>query len=411
MKITSAHTIDARFPLDIGDGADAVHRDPVYSYATTVLRTARPGRTGEGVGLAFTLGAGNEGVCTIAAALAESLVGRDIEEVMSEFGQVQKKLSDHSTYRWLGPHKGSVHLALASITNACFDLWAKSRGLPLWELLLSLSPEQIVDLLDLSYLEDVLTRADALEILRNAKESRASRMGVIDQGYPGYDTSVGWFNYSDDQIRENVKRAVGDGFTAMKLKVGSADAARDVRRTRLVRRAAGDSARIMIDANQQWSIPATIAICRELADVRLYWVEEPTHPDDVLGHRTIVQAVAPTKIALGEHVPNRVLFKNYMLAKAADFIQVDAVRVGGVSEFITVSLMARKFGLPVVPHVGDMGQIHQHLVLFNHVAMGHEKLFLECIPHLRRRFVHPAHICGGVYRTPREPGSSSDLIL
>jgi L-fuconate dehydratase len=342
--------------------------------------------------------------------LAEPLVGLHIEDLMADFGRIQRKISDHPRYRWLGPHKGSVHLALASITNACFDLWAKARGLPLWELLLSLKTPELVALLDLSYLEDVLTAAEAAQLIDQHVGTRADRAGVLASGYPGYDTSVGWFNYSDEQIRENVKRAIGQGFTAMKLKVGSQDPQRDIRRTRLVRETAGGSARIMIDANQQWSLPAARNICRELLDLDLYWVEEPTHPDDVLGHQMLAREIAPTRIAIGEHVPNRVLFKNFMLAKAAEFIQVDAVRVGGVSEFIVVSLMARKFGLRVVPHVGDMGQIHQHLVLFNHIALGHEKLFLECIPHLRDRFVHPACVEGGVYRTPREPGSSADLI-
>lgn len=407
MTINRIESRDVRFKLHPGDGADSVHTDPTYAYATTILRTTRDE---QGVGLAFTLGGGNDGVCDLARTLAEPLVGLHIEDLMADFGQVQRKIADHPLYRWLGPHKGSVHLALASITNACFDLWAKSRGVPLWNLLLSLTPEQVVALLDLSYLEDVLTADEAVAILREHLPTRGAREGVIASGYPGYDTSVGWFNYSDERIRDNVKRAADEGFTAMKLKVGSRDTQRDVRRTRLVRETAGDRARIMIDANQQWSLPTAKAVCRELADVNLYWVEEPTHPDDVLGHRTLAEAIAPTKIAMGEHVPNRVVFKNYMLAKAAEFIQVDAVRVGGVSEFIAVSLMARKFGLPVVPHVGDMGQIHQHLVLFNHVALGHEKLFLECIPHLRERFVHPVRVEGGVYRTPMEPGSSSDFL-
>lgn len=407
MVINRIESRDVRFKLHPGEGGDSVHTDPTYAYATTLLHSTRDVA---GVGLAFTLGGGNDGVCDLARKLAEPLVGMHVEDLMADFGRVQRKIADHPLYRWLGPHKGSVHLALASITNACFDLWAKSRGVPLWQLLLSLTPEQVVSLLDLSYLEDVLTAEDALGILREHAPTRGLREGVIRDGYPGYDTSVGWFSYSDDRIRENVRRARDEGFTAMKLKVGSRETERDVRRTRLVRETAGSAARIMIDANQQWSIPVARSVCRELADVDLYWVEEPTHPDDVLGHRTLAEAVAPTRIAMGEHVPNRVVFKNYMLARAASFIQVDAVRVGGVSEFIVVSLMARKFGLPVVPHVGDMGQIHQHLVLFNHVAMGHEKLFLECIPHLRDRFVHPARVEAGRYVTPQVPGSSSDLL-
>jgi len=319
-------------------------------------------------------------------------------------------MADHPQYRWLGPHKGMVHLALASITNACFDLWAKSRGLPLWRLLLDLSAEQIVNTLDLSYLEEALTREDALGLLNSHQSSRSAREGVLGKGYPGYDTSIGWFNYSDEQVRENVKKAVAAGFTAMKLKIGSADAARDIRRAYIVREGAGDDARVMLDVNQVWSLPKAIRVSKELAGMSPYWIEEPTQPDDVLAHQTLAREIAPIDIALGEHVSNRVMFKNFMQAEAVKFVQVDCTRVGGVSEFITVSLLARKFGLPVVPHVGDMGQIHQHLVLFNHIAMGHEAIFLEYIPHLREYFLHPAVVSDGIYEIPQEPGSSSDFV-
>ena len=246
-------------------------------------------------------------------------------------------------------------------------------------------------------------------MLREKAATRGRREAVIDRGYPGYDTSVGWFNYGDEQVRENCKRALDAGFTAMKLKVGSSDPDRDVRRAHIVRDTAGADARVMLDANQQWTLPQALAVCQRLRAIDPYWIEEPTHPDDVAAHKTLAAAVAPARLALGEHVPNRVVFKNYLQAGCAGFIQVDAVRVAGISEFIAVSLLCRKFGVPVVPHVGDMGQIHQHLVLFNHVALGHEIVFLEYIPHLREHFIHPAVVAGGVYRTPQEPGSSSDL--
>jgi L-fuconate dehydratase len=210
-------------------------------------------------------------------------------------------------------------------------------------------------------------------------------------------------------VRENCRRAVAAGFSAMKLKVGSADGERDLRRARLVREEVGPDVRVMLDCNQQWSLPRALQLCGELADMDPYWIEEPTHPDDVLAHQTLARAIAPLKLALGEHVPNRVLFKNYLQTECAGFVQVDAVRVGGVSEFIAISLMCRHFGVPVVPHVGDMGQIHQHLVLFNHIGLDIERTFLEYIPHLRDRFVHPAVVEDGVYRTPQTPGSSSDL--
>lgn len=404
--IRSLAVRDARFPLAPGEGVDSVHSNPVYSYAVTLLEDDR-GRSG--TGLAFTLGGGNDLVCGAIEALAEPLVGQEVEALMAGFGRVQRSLAEHPQYRWLGPHKGVVHLALSSITNACFDLWAKSRGVPLWRLLLELTPEQVVACLDLSYLEDVLTREDALALLHEQYATRADRSGVLRDGYPGYDTSIGWFNYPDDEIRENARRARDAGFTAMKLKVGSPDPERDIRRACLVRETVGPEVRIMLDANQAWSLPAAVRTCLALSRMDPFWIEEPTHPDDVLAHQTLARAIAPVPIALGEHVPHRVLFKNFMQTGAARFIQVDAVRVAGVSEFITISLLARKFGLQVVPHVGDMGQLHQHLVLFNHVALGIDRLFLEYIPHLRAHFVHPACVKGGIYLTPQEPGASSDL--
>ncbi|QPH39039.1 enolase C-terminal domain-like protein [Pedobacter endophyticus] len=396
---------DKRFELSSGAGSDAVHKDPQYSYAVTQL--TENGQTG--TGLAFTLGAGNDLVCNAARFYAENLKGIGIEDLMSNFGQTFKTLSNEQQFRWLGPHKGVVHLGLASVTNACYDLWAKKRGVPLWKLLIDLTPEEIVNTLDLSYLEDVLTRAEAVEMLQAEVSSRKERTTILQAGYPGYDTSVGWFNYDDEKVRENCKKAIDNGFTAMKLKVGSADPTRDIRRANIVREVAGEGAKVMLDANQQWTLPEAISICGELKNMNPYWIEEPTHPDDILAHMLLSEAVTPIKLALGEHVPNRIVFKNYLQAGCTSFAQVDAVRVGGISEFITISLMCKKFGVPVVPHVGDMGQLHQHLVLFNHIAMGHEALFLEHIPHLKQHFVNPIKIENGVYITPQEPGSSCDL--
>jgi len=267
----------------------------------------------------------------------------------------------------------------------------------------------LIKLLDLSYVENVLTCEDALSILATEMSGRAAREPILQHGYPGYDTSVGWFEYGDDKVKALAQQALQRGFRAFKLKVGSEDGSRDLRRAFMLRELAGSEAMIMLDANQQWTLPTAVKMCRELAAMSPYFVEEPTHPDDIDAHKRLAEAIAPTRIALGEHVPNRVLFKNMMQAGALHFVQVDCTRVAGISEFLTVSLLARKFGLPVVPHVGDMGQIHQHLVLFNHIALGHDALFLECIPHLQKHFVSPARIENGVYRTPELPGSSSDL--
>jgi len=395
-----------RYALDGSAGSDAIHRDPVYSYAVTTLVDDSGLK---GVGFAFTLGEGNDLVCKAANYYANMLIGKDIEETMADFGALFKRLSNDQQFRWLGPHKGVVHLALASVTNACYDLWAKKRGVPLWKLLTDLSPEALVNTLDLSYLEDELTTADAIKMLQEKQSSKPQREAILASGYPGYDTSIGWFNYPDEKVRENCKIAIADGFTAMKLKVGSEDPERDIRRAHIVRETAGPNVKVMLDANQQWNLPQAIAICNRLKDIDPYWIEEPTHPDDVLAHKTLADAINPVKLALGEHVPNKIIFKNYLQTGAASFIQVDAVRVGGVSEFITVSLLCKKFGIPVVPHVGDMGQLHQHLVLFNHISVGHEALFLEHIPHLQKHFVDPVQIVNGVYKTPQRPGSSCDL--
>jgi L-fuconate dehydratase len=405
-SIESISSYDARFPLPDGAGTDSVHTNSEYSLGVTVLESQN-GLAGTGITL--TLGEGNRLVCEAIDMLARPLVGRSIEELMSDFGSVSRRLSDDPTLRWLGPHKGVVHLALASITNACFDLWAKSRQVPLWKLLLNLTAEEVVRLLDLSYVENVLGEADALQLLCQASGSRAEREKILRTGYPGYDTSVGWIAYDDDKVRELTARAIENGFKAFKLKVGSADENRDLRRAEMLRNSAGESATLMFDANQRWDLATATRMCRKLGAFAPLWIEEPTHPDDIHAHVVLASEVAPVKIAAGEHIPNRILFKNFMQAGALHYVQADCTRLAGVSEFLTVSFLAKKLGLPVVPHVGDMGQLHQHLVLFNHIALGHEIQFLEHIPHLRDHFLFPARVSNGRYKTPQEPGASCDL--
>jgi L-fuconate dehydratase len=393
--------------LAAGAGTDAVHSESEYCLAVTRLETDGALTA---TGMVLTLGDGNRIVCELIDLLAPALVGKEIESLMADFGAFSRSLADHPQLRWLGPHKGAIHLALASLTNACFDLWAKARGVPLWRLLLDLAPQQVVSLLDLSYLEDALTSAEALGLLEKAQPARAERVPVLETGYPGYDTSVGWFGYDDEKVRENARRALDKGFRAFKLKVGSRDPARDIRRAHMLRELVGENCLVMLDVNQQWTLPRALEMCRSLSDISPYWVEEPTHPDDVAAHRKLARAIAPMRIALGEHVPNRVMFKNFIEAAAVHFVQADCTRLAGVSEFLSVALLAQKFGLPVVPHVGDMGQIHQHLVLFNHIALGQPVIFLEYIPHLRQHFVNPAIVEGGVYKTPEVPGLSADLV-
>lgn len=404
--IKSIETRDFRKQLEAGAGSDAVHTDPQYGYGVTLLKTDN-GLTGSGI--AYTLGTGTNLVCDAIRILAVQLQDRNIEELMAEFGAVQRSIAEHPAVRWLGPHKGVTHLALASITNACFDLWAKARGVPLWKLLLDLSPEEIVRLIDFSYLEEEITAAEATEMLRANQRSRSEREGVLQTGYPGYDTSVGWFQYSDEQIRDNAKAAVDAGFTAMKLKVGAKDHSHDVRRTFMVREAVGNDVRIMLDANQAWSLPQAIDACLSLKEMEPYWIEEPTQPDDVSAHKTLADIIAPVPVAVGEAVSNRVLWKNFLQARAVGIVQADCTRLAGISEWLAVAMLARQFPVRVVPHVGDMGQIHQHLVLFSHIALGHEKLFLEYIPHLRDNFVHPANVVGGHYMPSLEPGCGTDI--
>lgn len=406
MKILSVQTHDRRFPLGPGAGSDAIHRDPVYSYAVTELHL-EDGSVA--TGLAFTLGEGNDLVCRAADFLARELPGRHIEDLMADFGTWQRAASNEQQFRWLGPHKGVVHLALASVTNACWDAWALCRKVPLWKLLLDLETDALLRTLDFSYVEDLIPPELARTLIDAARPTRAMREGILERGYPGYDTSIGWFNYSDEQVAANVAKSVANGFTAMKLKVGSPDLDRDITRARIVRDAAGPKARIMTDANQQWTIDQSIDFCRRTADLNLFWLEEPTHPDDVLGHKTIADAIAPVKVAAGEHAPNRIIFKNYLQCGGMAICQVDALRVAGISEFLVISLMAKQVGVPVIPHVGDMGQLHQHLVLFNHIGLDHEAIFLETIPHLGDKFVEPAIVANGVYQTPRKPGSSCAL--
>jgi L-fuconate dehydratase len=405
--IQSVESIDARFALPAGAGTDSVHTNSEYCMAIT--RLANDQRIA-GTGIALTLGDGNRLVCEAIDLLAKPLAGLEINEVMSNFGKFSRRLADDPSLRWLGPHKGVVHLALASLTNACFDLWAKSRDVPLWKLLLDLTPEEVIATLDLSYVEDALSEDEALTILRSNLAARNLREPILRSGYPGYDTSVGWMAYDDEKVRELTARAIDRGFRAFKLKVGSADESRDLRRAAMLRDVVGEAGILMFDANQHWNLPDASRMCRALVEFKPLWIEEPTHPDDVYAHAVLAREIAPVKIAAGEHVSNRILFKNFFRYNGVHFVQADCTRLAGVSEFITVSLMAKKFGLPIVPHVGDMGQVHQHLVLFNHIALDHEAVFLEHIPHLKDHFVFPANVSGGFYETPQEPGASTDMI-
>ena len=369
--------------------------------------TIDKGRTG--VGLAFTLGEGNQLVCEAAKFYAQRLVGKSIEEIMADFGALQHAMADEQQFRWLGPHKGVVQLALASVTNACWDLWAKTRGVPLWKLLLDLSPEQIVATLDLSYLEDELTAPLALKILREHQPTRLSREAVLKTGYPGYDTSVGWFNYDDEQVRENCKRAVAAGFTAMKLKVGSRDPERDLRRAHIVREVAGDKARVMVDANQQWTLPQALDICQRLRAINPFWIEEPTHPDDVLGHKTLADRDRADEARARRTCPEPRRFQKLFAGEMRRF-HSSGCRARRGRERIP----RRESALPQIWRARRAarrrhGPACTSILLVQPHRAGSRSVFLEHIPHLREHFVHPCKVEGGVYQTPQEAGASCDL--
>jgi L-fuconate dehydratase len=407
-RIVAVEAFDQRYPLPAGAGSDAMHVDPVYSYAVTALHLADGTM---GTGLAFTLGRGNEVVVRAIQALAPLVVGHSLDDAMADFARFWRRLADDSQLRWLGPHKGAVHLALASVSAALVDAWSRCRGLPLWQLLLEMSPEELLRWVDLAYLEDFLSRPEALALLRDHRPADWRRHELPSLGYPAYDTSVGWLGYDLDRLVANCRRQVAAGFGALKIKVGSPRLEQDLERLAAVRAAVGAGVRVMTDANQCWTVAEAVAAGRALARWDPYWLEEPTHPDDVLGHQEISRAIAPVRVAAGECVANAVQFKNLIRAGAISIVQADVLRLGGLPEFLAVALLARKAGLPLVPHAGsDAGQIHLHLVAWQTIALGVEPHPLEYVPHLREQFAEPASVHGGCFVLPRAPGASTRLL-
>ncbi|MFG1893340.1 enolase C-terminal domain-like protein [Micromonospora zamorensis] len=414
--ITSVDTYDVRFPTSRDlDGSDAMNPDPDYSAAYLVLSTDDGP---DGHGFTFTIGRGNE-VCRAAIeALVPYVVGLDPDTV--DLGAFARSLTQDSQLRWLGPEKGVMHLATAAVINAMWDLVAKRAGKPVWRYLADLSPEQIVDLVDWRYLSDALTPDEALEILRAAQPGRAQRIvRLIERGYPAYTTSPGWLGYPHEKVIRLAKQAVADGFTQIKLKVG-ADAADDVRRLRIARETVGPDIRIAVDANQRWDVAEAVARMRELAPYDPWWIEEPTSPDDVLAHAAIRSALSasapdggPIRVATGEHVANRVVFKQLLQAGAVDVVQIDACRVGGVNENVAILLLAAKYGVPVCPHAGGVGlcELVQHLSMFDFVAVSGSTRdrVVEYVDHLHEHFVDPVVIRDGHYVVPTVPGFSAAM--
>ncbi|MBM7831040.1 L-fuconate dehydratase [Agromyces cerinus] len=412
--IIAVDTHDIRFPTSLAlDGSDAMNPDPDYSAAYLVIRTdAEDGL--EGHAFVFTIGRGNDVEVAALETLRGHLVGRDVEELLGDMGATSRMLLHDSQLRWLGPEKGVMHMAIGAVVNALWDLRAKRAGQPLWLHLASLSPEELVSLVDFRYLSDALTPEEALEILRAAEPGRAERVARLQAtGYPAYTTSPGWLGYSDEKLERLCREAVADGFPQIKLKVG-ADLDDDIRRLAIARKTVGPDFPIAIDANQRWDVADAIRWVNALAQFDLAWIEEPTSPDDILGHAAIARGVAPIRVATGEHVQNRVVFKQLLQAGGMDVMQIDATRVGGVNENIANLLLAAKFGVPVCPHAGGVGlcEAVQHLSMFDYVAVSGtmDGRMVEYVDHLHEHFVTPTVVEHGRYLAPSAPGAGTEML-
>ncbi len=418
--IEGFETYDVRFPTSLRlDGSDAMNPAPDYSAAYLVIRTDEPDPAEPGGGplaghaYVFTIGRGNEVQLAAVRALEPFLAGREVDEVLADLGGLYRALVCDSPLRWLGPECGIAHMAIGAVVNACWDLAARRAGKPLWLLLAGLSPEEIAGLIDFRYLSDALTPGEALELLERGKEGMAARAEALRRdGYPAYSTTPGWLGYSDDRLAALCAQAAGDGFGQVKLKVG-ANLADDKRRLAIAREAVGEQVGLAIDANQVWDVPAAISWVRELAQFRPAWIEEPTSPSDILGTAAIRDGVRPVPVAVGEHVANRVIFKQLLQARAIDVMQVDACRVAGVNENLANLLLAAKFGVPVCPHAGGVGlcELVQHLAMFDYVALSGTTAgrMIEWIDHLHEHFTSPAAVAAGRYQAPTAPGASTRM--
>lgn len=414
MKITSISVKDIRFPTSRTlDGSDAMNAAPDYSAAYVVLHTdSKQGL--EGHGLTFTIGRGNE-ICVAAIkALQHFVIGRTLGELTENMGAFWREITtSDSQLRWLGPDKGVMHLATAAIVNAVWDLWAKSVNKPVWKMLADMTPEELVACLDFRFVTDAITPEEALALLRRNLASRATRSREMqEEGYPGYTTSAGWLGYTEEKIRRLAREGVAEGWTHFKQKVGG-NLADDMRRASILREEIGWDRKLMMDANQVWDVDETITNMRKLAAFDPWWIEEPTSPDDILGHASIRARVKPIGVATGEHCHNRVMFKQLLQAKAIDFCQVDAARLGGLNEVLVVLLMAAKFGVPVCPHAGGVGlcEYVQHISIFDYIAVSAslDNRVLEYVDHLHEHFVEPVVIRRGRYMPPQQPGYSIEI--
>ena len=409
LRITGMRVEDLRFPTSQQlDGSDAMNPDPDYSAAYVILEASRPGL--EGHGLTFTIGRGNEVCCAAIEALRHLVVGLELDWIAADMGRFWRRITGDSQLRWIGPDKGAMHLATGAVVNAVWDLWAKSMGKPVWRLVADMTPEELVRCIDFRYLSDAITPDEALALLREREAGKAARIATLErEGYPCYTTSAGWLGYPDDKLRRLCQEAVDAGFEYVKLKVGR-DLQDDIRRLRIAREVLGPDRRLMIDANQIWDVGQAIDWVRALAFAQPWFIEEPTSPDDVAGHRAIRDAVAPVQVATGEMCQNRVMFKQFIVGGAIDVVQIDACRVGGVNEVLAILLMAAKYGLPVCPHAGGVGlcEYVQHLAMIDYVCIAgtREGRVVEYVDHLHEHFVDPCVIRDAAYLPPQAPGFS-----
>lgn len=411
--ITDLRVVDVRFPTSQHlDGSDAMNPDPDYSAAYVVLETDRPGL--EGHGLTFTIGRGNQICCAAIEAMRHLVVGLDMAWVAEDMGRFWRHITSDSQLRWIGPDKGAIHLATGAVVNAVWDLWAKQDGVPVWELVARMSPEEIVKLIDFRYITDCITPEEALALLKEravGKDERRARLQR--EGYPCYTTSAGWLGYPDDKLRRLAQEAVDAGFHHIKLKVGR-DQADDIRRLRIAREVLGPDRNLMIDANQVWDVPQAIAWLEELAFAKPWFIEEPTSPDDIEGHRQIREAMlGKMKVATGEMCQNRIIFKQLIMRGAIDVVQIDSCRLGGVNEILAVMLMAAKYKLPVCPHAGGVGlcEYVQHLSMIDYLCIAgtHEGRVIEYVDHLHEHFKDPCVVRGAAYMPPTAPGFSIEM--
>lgn len=410
--ITRVRVLDIRFPTSASlDGSDAMNPDPDYSAAYVVLETDADGL--EGHGLTFTIGRGNEICCAAITALAPLVEGLELDWIKADAGRFWRHLTGDSQLRWIGPDKGAMHLATGAVVNAVWDLWAKAEGKPVWRLVADMSPAELVRAIDFRYLTDCITPDEALALLTAQAAGKADRIRTLEQeGYPCYTTSAGWLGYSDEKLRRLCQEAIDAGFQHVKLKVGT-NLEDDIRRVSIAREVIGPDRELMIDANQVWEVNQAVDWVRALAFARPWFIEEPTSPDDVEGHRVIRQAIAPVQVATGEMCQNRILFKQFIMRAAIDVVQIDACRLGGLNEVLAVLLMAAKYELPVCPHAGGVGlcEYVQHLAMIDYVAIAGTKTgrVIEYVDHLHEHFLDPCEVRAAAYVAPSRPGFSIEM--